>query len=100
MAHVAVEIWNDEIEGTAEGEGEYYLIETTALESYCNNDETFLSYLLGMDEYGPDELITDTSICPIVYMNTSEWADYLEYTEAYVIDCSDQATLGMTSFVN
>lgn len=85
---VAVEVWN-----SGEEVGEYFLIETTALDS-SNSKEYFIkqgSALL-------DEGTAPTGI--ITYYSAADWADYLKNEVEYIVDCNDARLLGMTPFAH
>lgn len=92
-AQVAVEVWNDGSEGT----GEYFLIETTALSDDNNNDDIYREYCNALLDNNPDDLSQDW---PIAYYSADEWQTYLSENGAYVIDCNDSQTLGLTPFAN
>lgn len=87
-AQVAVEVWNS---GT--GAGEYYLIETTALDGN-NSREYFI-------KQGNDILKENTLPSGIItYYSPDGWADYLENNVEYIVDCNDAQLLGMTPFAH
>ena len=92
-AQVAVEVWDDGGEGT----GEYFLIETTCLDSESNPDELFREYANALIDEKPDDLATNY---PIAYYSASEWAEYIQAKDVYVIDCNDSRILGLTEFAN
>ena len=89
-AQVAVEIWNDGTTGT----GQYFLIETTALSSDWNNENTFIE--------NANALFNDKALntSPIIYKNKADWQEYLAVPGTYIIDCDDSSILGLTPFVN
>lgn len=89
-AQVAVEIWNDGTTGT----GQYFLIETTALSSDWNNENTFIE--------NANALFNDKALntSPITYKNRADWQEYLAVPGTYIIDCDDSSILGLTPFVN
>ena len=92
-AQVAVEVWDNGDEGT----GEYFLIETTCLDSDSNSDEIFREYANALMDENPDDLATNY---PIAYYSASEWAEYIKANDVYVIDCDDSRILGLTEFAN
>ena len=84
-AQVAVETW--------EGSGEYFLIETTALEGNSNNRQAFVS--------GANQLINSGKVSGIItYMDQESWYNYLSVDGTYLIDCDDSIVLGLTPFAN
>lgn len=84
-AQVAVETWS--------GSGEYFLIETTAVADNQNSREIFVN--------GANELIKGYNPRgPISYYTAADWADYLQNTVIYLIDCDDSRILGLTPFAN
>ncbi len=89
-AQVAVEVWNK-----GQGQGEYFLIETTALSSASNNWEVMANYanLLLANKF--DELPQSG---PIVYLTGAQWQSLLSNNIEYLIDCDDALLLGMTPF--
>lgn len=87
-AQVAVEAWNS---GT--GRGEYFLIETTYLNSDINNKSHFV-------ENANKLLNNEGSTGIITYYNANSWADYLQNSVEYVVDCDDAQLLGLTQFTN
>lgn len=87
-AQVAVEVWNE-----GSHAGEYFLIETTALDPKSNNKELFTEGYYNLLEYAP-------SGHPITYYSASQWEDYLENKVQYIIDCDDSRLLGLTPFAN
>lgn len=83
-AQVAVETWS--------GSGEYFLIETTALDSATNNDSIYVNGANQLRKLqAPDG--------PIEYMNSDEWSNYLSQCD-YIVDCDDSRILGLTPFSN
>lgn len=102
-AQVAVEVWdgqmsadeNGSIVEKGEGQGEYFLIETTYLSEDSNNDEIFREYANALMSENPDDLKTNW---PIAYYSASEWANYIKENNAYIIDCNDSKLLGLTEF--
>lgn len=87
-AQVAVEVWN-----SGEGQGEYFLIETTYLTDDINNKQHFVDNANKLLDYtGSTGVIT--------YYSASSWADYLENSAYYLVDCNDSQLLGLTAFVN
>lgn len=94
-AMVAVEIWDDgTFENVAEGEGEYFLIETTALGSAWDADSIFVEGFEELqDYYRPSTFV-------IEYLDHDEWVNYLTQEVEYIIDCDDSRVLGLTPFVN
>lgn len=83
-AQVAVETWS--------GSGEYFLIETTALESRNNNDSIYIN--------GANQCIHEEAPAgPITYLNSSDWKSYISQCE-YIVDCDDSRILGLTPFSN
>ena len=89
-AQVAVEVWN-----SGKGSGEYFLIETTALNNNSINGTAFVDFANALQK---GELDAKNSSC-IQYKNKDEWKEYLKKVE-YVIDCNDSRILGMTPFSN
>lgn len=87
-AQVAVEVWN-----SGEGVGEYFLIETTSLDSSYNTLSHFI-------ENANNLLANQASTGIITYYTFDEWADYLANSVEYVVDCNDSRLLGMTPFAN
>ena len=88
-AQVAVEIWN-----SGEEQGEYFLIETTALDEALNGS-AFIDYakqLIDENKYA------ENYSC-IQYFDSEGWSNYLQGVD-YVIDCNDSRVLGMTPFSN
>ena len=87
-AQVAVEVWN-----RGEGFMEYFLIETTVLDSN-NNRQFFVDQANAIlhENRAPSGIIT--------YMNSDEWYDYLNDEVEYIVDCNDAQLLGMTPFAN
>jgi hypothetical protein len=85
-AQVAVEVWN-----SGSHQGEYFLIETTALDSR-NSIDTFAQAANALAEGQPPSGI-------ITQYDQSQWAEYLENVE-YIVDCNDSQLLGLTPFVN
>ncbi len=91
-AQVAVETWD--------GSGEYFLIETTALEQSSNNDSIYIDYANKMIKGGLESVAGDNS-CPICYYNQEQWREMLASGEIeYLIDCDDVSVLGITPFSN
>lgn len=88
-AQVAVEVW-----GTPEHQGEYFLIETTALQESSNNRDIFVN--------GANALLAgEAPSGPITYMSQDDFEKYLtDENVEYVIDCDDALVLGMTPFSN
>lgn len=86
-AQVAVEVWN-----SGSHKGEYFLIETTTLDSE-NNIGTFVQAANALTEGQPPSGI-------ITYYSASQWEDYLNNKVEYIVDCSDSRLLGLTPFVN
>lgn len=94
-AQVAVEIWDDGyFDNISEGEGEYFLIETTALGSAWDKDSIYEEGFEALSQY----YRPDTDV--IKYMDQEEWVDYLTQEVEYIIDCDDSIVLGLTPFVN
>lgn len=87
-AQVAVEVWN-----SGEQVGEYFLIETTALDS-SNSKE----YFIGQANALLNEGTAPTGI--ITYYSAAGWADYLKNEVEYIVDCNDARLLGMTPFAH
>lgn len=87
-AQVAVEVWN-----SGEGKGEYFLIETTSLNGNINDRSHFI-------ENGNNLLNYQASTGIITYYNSDDWADYLENSVEYLVDCDDSRLLGLTMFGN
>ena len=87
-AQVAVEVWN-----RGEGFMEYFLIETTVLDSN-NNRQFFVDQVNAIlqENKAPSGIIT--------YMNSNEWYDYLKDEVEHIVDCNDAQLLGMTPFAN
>lgn len=85
-AQVAVEVWN-----SGSHQGEYFLIETTALDSR-NSIDTFVQAANALAEGQPPSGI-------ITQYDQAQWAEYLEGVE-YIVDCNDSQLLGLTPFVN
>ncbi len=102
-AQVAVEIWDKDYQDEngnivhGEGHGEYYLIETTCLDSDSNNDEIYIKYAEALMKGDPDSL---TNNYPIAYFSASEWDQYIQSENAYIIDCDDSRVLGLTEFTH
>ena len=100
-AQVAVEIWNrdytdaDGKEVKGAGHGEYFLIETTCLDS-SNTQEAFVKYANGLVEL--KAISSSVSDYPIVYKSASEWQEYIQTNGAYILDCDDSRFLGLTEF--
>lgn len=90
-AQVAVEIWNGTGSSTA-GTGQYFLIETTQLDSSNTRDIFENGIELLLDNKGPGS-------GPVRYYNRDMWKEYLT-EDVYVIDCADSSVLGMTPFAN
>ncbi len=101
-AQVAVEL--------EDGSGEYYLIETTSLDSDVNNDAVFSTYgnalassskLDDLDNISdPHDKKTYHWTWGIVYYSKSEWNEYIKENNVTIIDCNDSSILGLTPFVN
>lgn len=85
-AQVAVEVWN-----SGSHQGEYFLIETTALDSR-NSIDIFAQAANALAEGQPPSGI-------ITQYDQAQWAEYLEGVE-YIVDCNDSRLLGLTPFVN
>ena len=86
-AQVAVEVWNSE-----DHIGEYFLIETTALDASSNNEDIYYE--------GLQTLLSGYATgLPIEYMSASDMEEYLQGVD-YIVDCDDAAVLGMTPFAN
>lgn len=90
-AQVAVEIWNGTGDSTA-GTGQYFLIETTSLDSSNNRDIFTQGVEMLLNNKGPGS-------GPVRYYNRDMWKEYLT-DNVYVIDCADSGVLGMTPFAN
>ncbi len=91
-AQVAVEVWNDGTDKTTEGEGKYFLIETTSLTSDNNNNDIFVDGANLLTDYQATDY-------PIMYLGPEEWKEYLNECR-YMIDCDDSRLLGLTPFTN
>lgn len=89
-AQVAVEIWK----GNGEGAGEYFLIETTALEQGSNNRSIFVENANALFDY------ENLGTSPITYKSQEEWLSYIAPDDTYIIDCDDSNVLGLTQFAN
>lgn len=90
-AQVAVEVWDGRGEDT-KGTGEYFLIETTALDQDWSG--AFIDGANGLlNNQGP-------TAGPITYKNRESWEEYLSVENTYLIDCNDSRVLGLTPFVN
>lgn len=88
-AQVAVEIWDNE---TNAGKGEYFLIETTAVDDNSNNRNIFVN--------GANQILQGKSPAgSISYYNAQGWSDYLQGVQ-YIVDCDDSRILGLTPFAN
>ena len=90
-AQVAVEIW--------EGSGQYFLIETTAVDDGNNSRGIFINNANKLiDKKRPDG--------PIYYYSAEDWKKMLTQTDAdgnllyYIVDCDDSGILGRTPFAN
>ena len=72
---------------------EYFLIETTVLDSN-NNRQFFVDQVNAIlqENKAPSAIIT--------YMNSNEWYDYLKDEVEHIVDCNDAQLLGMTPFAN
>lgn len=100
-AQVAVEIWNKDytdengnfVKGA--GHGEYFLIETTCLDS-SNSQNIFVEYANGLVDL--KALSSSVSDYPIVYKSAAEWNEYIQTNGAYILDCDDSIFLGLTEF--
>lgn len=86
-AQVAVEVWN-----RGNYKGEYFLIETTALDG--DNRAAFLADadFLSAGQRPTSGIIT--------YLSKSEWNEYLEAADYNIVDCDDSRLLGLTPFAN
>ena len=84
-AQVAVEVSDK-----GDGVGEYYLIETTSLDSSNNNDSIYKTAAEAI--YKDSKNLPKSG--PIKYMTKTEWSEYLK--NCYVIDCNDSTVLGLT----
>ncbi len=82
-AQVAVEIW--------EGSGQYLLIETTSLPCKWENYKEYLAWLMAGS-------YNNEISCPIAYLSSEEWKNYIESRDVYLVDCSDGKMLGLTPF--
>lgn len=84
-AQVAVETWR--------GSGEYFLVETTALEDSQNSRQIFIN--------GANQLLYgEPPSGPITYYNSAGWANLLANSIQYIVDCDDSRVLGLTPFAN
>lgn len=96
-AMVAVEVWN-----SGDHAGEYFLIETTAIESSTferfNADAVQLSK--GELPETWDQSNSYSLHAPIEYLNNNTWKDYIQNYFEYVVDCNDSRLLGLTAFAN
>lgn len=89
-AQVAVEIWD-----SGNGSGEYFLIETTALNDSIINGSGLADDAAALMN-GELDKFKDNGC--IYYFDSDAWKEYIQ--DAYVIDCDDSRVLGMTPFAN
>lgn len=96
-AMVAVEVWNK-----GENAGEYFLIETTAIEASANADLFNENANWLYSGYLPENWEHDGYKLqePVEYLDSDKWADYVENYFEYVVDCNDSRLLGLTPFAN
>ena len=96
-AMVAVEVWN-----SGDNAGEYFLIETTAIEESADIEMFNASANVLYSGYVPSAWEHDSYALrePVEYLDSDRWADYVENYFEYVIDCNDSRLLGLTPFAN